>query len=141
MNGFYTKCNTELKWVHMNKVFKNKPSKICGRLTTFKKIKRVWAASSRPYPFKIFKDCLPNFTWSILENFVTYGCLLLLLLFFFFFGNVQTNEMAPNCHITDILTIPLTYLKIFKSSNTSFISIPFKNNAEPPGATFNFSNS
>ena len=99
---------------------------------------RVWAASSRPYPFKFFKDCLPNFTWSILENFVTYGCLLLLL-FLFFLGNVQTNEMAPNCHITDILTIPLTYLKIFKSSNTSFISIPFKNNAEPPGATFNFS--
>ena len=100
---------------------------------------RVWAASSRPYPFKFFKDCLPNFTWSILENFVTYGCLLLLLFFFFW---QRSNEWGGSkLSITDILTIPLTYLKIFKSSNTSFISIPFKNNAEPPGATFNFSNS
>ena len=84
----------------------------------------------------VFQTLLGPFLKTLSHMAVCYCCCC-----FFFFGNVQTNEMAPNCHITDILTIPLTYLKIFKSSNTSFISIPFKNNAEPPGATFNFSNS
>ena len=42
-----------------NKVFKNGPSKICGR-QPFKKFEEVWSALGRPHPFKYFKGCLPQ---------------------------------------------------------------------------------
>ena len=41
--------------------------------TAFKKFEGMWyACLRRPYPFKCFKSCL-NFTFSILEYFVSYS--------------------------------------------------------------------
>ena len=48
------------KW---DKVFKNGPSKICGR--------QPLVCLSRPYPFKIFKGCLPQILLGPLLNILT----------------------------------------------------------------------
>ena len=42
-----------------DKVFKNGPSKICGR-QSLKNLKGYAVCSNRQYPFKCFKDCLPQ---------------------------------------------------------------------------------
>ena len=50
------------------KVFKNGPSKICGK-------QPLKNCLSRPYPFKFFKDCLPQIL-SIPEYFDSFNLLL-----------------------------------------------------------------
>ena len=49
------KIEIQNKW---NKVFKNGPSKTCGRQT----LKNLWdmVCLNRPYPFKILKGCHPQ---------------------------------------------------------------------------------
>ena len=66
-----------------DKVFKNGPSKICGRqplknLKVYGLLKQTISLqadhipSSRPYPFKCFKGCLPQILLSPFLNTWTY---------------------------------------------------------------------
>ena len=47
-----------------DKVFKNGPSKICGK----QPLKNLNSALSRPYPFKFFKGCLPQILFGPFFN-------------------------------------------------------------------------
>ena len=55
------------KW---DKVFKNGPSKICGR-QPLKKLKGYEGIClSRPYPFKFFRGCLPQMLLSPIDSWI-----------------------------------------------------------------------
>ena len=64
-----------------DKVFKNGPDKICGRqpLKNLKeKLKKY--ALGRPYPFKFFKDCLPQILLCLFLNSWSHMCMRLMLI-------------------------------------------------------------
>ena len=54
------------RWDIWDKLFKNGPSKICGRQPL--KIWRDMACLSRPYLFKFFKGCLPKILFGPFLN-------------------------------------------------------------------------
>ena len=74
------------KWQIRDKVFKNRPSKICGR-----QLSENLKGLSRPYPFKFFKGCLPQISFGPFLNTLSHIVVLVMWQLCPMFYNSQYN--------------------------------------------------